>query len=87
MRDFSFGRVSTLKFKCIALVLLAIGFIVVFIPLWQIGVENSFRQQMIKSQIRLNELDGEERALKASASIYLSEDENQPIYVQANNVI
>lgn len=87
MKEFDFGRVSSFKLKCILLSILAIGFIVVFIPLWQLGVENTFRQEMIANQIQLNQLDSEERALKASSAIYLADEEQTEAYSKANSVI
>ncbi len=87
MRDFEFGKIVTFKFKCIALVILAVAFIVAFIPLWQLGVDNTVRQQMIASQLTLQELDSEERALRAVAIDYSEVLDNTVASAKVNTII
>lgn len=86
MRDFDMEKITTFKFKCTALAILAIAFIIAFIPLWQLGIDNTFRHEMIASKIRLNELDSEERALIASASDYQMDENNLAIYAKASTI-
>lgn len=84
MKDFEVEKGLNLKFKCIILATLAIAFIVAFIPLWQIGVDNMLRYDLILSQQQLQELDSEERALRASYSDLEQKIDESIIYVNAN---
>ena len=83
MKDFEVERNTNLKFKCTALAILGIAFIVAFIPLWQLGVDNTMRIQAMASEVTLNELDTEERALKAYAFDLEDNTDGSVILVQA----
>lgn len=69
MKNYVFKKSATIRVRCIMLALLAIVFISAFIPLWQLGVENTIRCQMLAYEKTLTELDGEERALVANNAI------------------
>lgn len=84
MKDFEVEKGINLKFKCIILATLAIAFIVAFIPLWQLGVDNMLRYDLILSEQKLQELDSEERALRASYLDLDQELEESVVYVNAN---
>ncbi|GEM_PF-2931132 len=87
MKDIEMEKNFNFRFKCIALAILAIAFIVAFIPLWQLGIDNTIRHEMIVSQIALQDLDYEERALIASSSNLDDEEYQSTLYVKANSVI
>ena len=69
MTEIEYGRKLSFSSKCIIIALVALAFIAAFIPLWQIGVNNSIKHEIMYSQHNLDRLDQEERALRAAIAI------------------
>lgn len=74
MYDIEFSRKMTMPVKCMIIIMLSLCFVVAFIPLWQMGVNNSVKDGIIKAQSDIEALDQEGRALIASAILPYSQD-------------
>ncbi|MBO5770773.1 MAG: hypothetical protein J6R23_05935 [Spirochaetales bacterium] len=73
MTDFEVKKHLSFSHKCLILMLLAFAFIFAFIPLWQLGVNNSLRTEMYLAGANIIDLDAEDRAIRAA----ISETENE----------
>lgn len=77
MTNFEVKKQLSFSHKCLILMLLTVIFIFAFIPLWQLGVNNSLRTEMYLSGENIIDLDAEDRAIRASISESEIEDNNQ----------
>ncbi len=84
MTDFEVKKHLSFSHKCIILMILAFTFIMAFIPLWHLGVNNSLRTEMYLSGENIINLDAEDRAIRASISE--SELNENPQYLASVSV-
>ena len=64
-----------LNFKIMLLAFILFCFVLVFIPLWQIGVNHSLDQQLVLEAVRLRDLNDEERAIRTEIARMKTEKE------------
>ncbi len=84
MTEISYGKKLSLSSKCFIIAFIAIAFVATFIPLWQMGVTNTLRHEIIYSNTNLQNLDKEERALRAAIAVESSEYRNSAILKASN---
>lgn len=84
MMEIEYKQKLNFSSKCIIIALVALTFIAAFIPLWQIGVNNSLKHEITYSTNNLESLDQEERALRAAIAIK-TEDNIGKINLKASN--
>lgn len=68
MTDFEIKRHLSFSHKCIIIMFLTFSFIFAFIPLWNLGVNNSLRTEMYLAGENIIKMDAEDRAIRASIS-------------------
>ena len=69
MSEIDYGKRLSLSSKCFIIAFIALAFIAAFIPLWQMGVTNSLKHKIVYSNNSLQDLDREERALRAAIAV------------------
>lgn len=66
MSDFGFSSKLKLSHKCVILTVMTMCFVFAFIPLWQVGINNSLRTDLYLSSENIVKMDAEDRALRAA---------------------
>lgn len=84
MTEIEYGKKLSFSSKCIIIALIAMAFIAAFIPLWQMGVNNSLKHEIMYSTSNLEKLDQEERALRA-AIVTDRDDRDSNAILKASN--
>lgn len=84
MNEFEISRNITRPVKGTIIVMLVLTFIVVLIPLWQIGSRSSVSREITVADSGVADLDAEGRALKAAIAADLSADESYIISASAH---
>ncbi len=75
MREFSVK--IKMREKAMVFISFALLFLLLFIPLWQIGVNHSLEMKIMESEYSLSELEEEERRIRlsfAEREAFLSEE-------------
>ncbi len=84
MTEISYGKRLSFSSKCFIIAFIAVAFIAAFIPLWQMGVTNSLRHEILYSNSNLQNLDKEERALRAAIAVESTEYRNSAVLKASN---
>ena len=80
MKEIEVGRNLSRPFKALIVAMLTLGFIIVLLPLWQIGVESTNMVNVAKAHEELSDLDAESRALRAAIAAGLPSADEDVVY-------
>ena len=77
MNDIEVGRKLSRPYKALIVALLTLSFIIVFLPLWQMGSESTLSVKVASADEAYADEDAQRRALRAAVAAGLPEAEGE----------